>query len=460
MNTSSIPPEAWWGEETARAIENFAISPYRLDAEFIKAFAYTKLACAQVNHKLGYLPDDIAMALDWACRQIIDGQYHDQIVVDPMQGGAGTSTNMNFNEVLANLALHKLGKPKGSWDVVHPLHHVNLHQSTNDVYPTALRVAVLMYLKELEQGFAELQAELQAKEMAFKDVIKLGRTQLQDALPMTLGMTFGAWSEAISRDRWRTFKSRERIKVVNLGGTAIGTGLNAPRQFIFKAADRLRRLTGLAISRSENMIDATQNLDPFVEISGMLKAAAANLLKISSDLRLLSSGPGGGLAEITLPTRQKGSTIMPGKINPVIPEMMNQVAIKVMHNDQMVAQCAGMGTLELNQFLPLLGFGLLESLRLLNEAIPRFTRLCIQGISANEAQSRAHVEASKALATVLVSRFGYHTVETLVQQASSQNKSIEDLLLQQEMLTREEIAELLAPGNMYKMGFTDEERQF
>jgi aspartate ammonia-lyase len=277
---------------------------------------------------------------------------------------------------------------------------------------------------------------------------------------MTLGMTFGAWSEAISRDRWRTFKSRERIKVVNLGGTAIGTGLNAPRQFIFKAADRLRRLTGLAISRSENMIDATQNLDPFVEISGMLKAAAANLLKISSDLRLLSSGPGGGLAEITLPTRQKGSTIMPGKINPVIPEMMNQVAIKVMHNDQMVAQCAGMGTLELNQFLPLLGFGLLESLRLLNEAIPRFTRLCIQGISANEAQSRAHVEASKALATVLVSRFGYHTVETLVQQASSQNKSIEDLLLQQEMLTREEIAELLAPGNMYKMGFTDEERQF
>jgi len=453
-----IPEDAYWGSETARALDNFGISSYQLDSTFIKAFGYTKLACAKVNHKLGFLENDISDAIQWACQQLIDGNYHDQIVVDPMQGGAGTSTNMNFNEVIANLALEKLGKQKGDYDVVHPLHQVNLHQSTNDVYPTALKVAVLFWLKDLEKVTADLQSDLQAKEMEFKNVVKLGRTQLQDAVPMTLGMTFGAWSEAIARDRWRIFKSRERIKVVNLGGTAIGTGLNAPRQFIFKAADQLRRLTGLNISRSENLMDATQNLDPFVEISGMLKAYASNLLKIGTDLRLLASGPGGGLAEINLPARQKGSTIMPGKVNPVMPEMISQVALKVMNNDMIVAQSAGMGTLELNQFIPLLGFSILESLSMLTKSIPKFNKMCIQGITANEAKCRENVLNSKALATVLVAKLGYAKVEELVKKASNQDIKIEELLLAEQILTETEIVELLAPSNMYKLGYTDEKR--
>lgn len=447
---SKAQKKVYWGAETDKAIENFAVSGYQLHPVFIKSFAYVKMACCIVNNKLGYLEDRIADPMQWACQQLVDGKFHDQILVDVMQGGAGTSTNMNFNEVIAGLATEKLG------DVIDPLHHVNLHQSTNDVYPTALKVAVLFLLKDLEKVTADLQADLQAKEMEFKDVVKLGRTQLQDAVPMTLGMTFGAWSEAISRDRWRTFKSRERIKVVNLGGTAIGTGLNAPRQFIFKAAEQLRKLTGLNISRSENLIDATQNLDPFVEISGMLKAYAANLLKISTDLRLLASGPGGGLAEIILPERQKGSTIMPGKVNPVMPEIIGQIAIKVMANDSIVAQTAGMGNLELNQYLPLLGFSLIESLNLLTNSIPRFNDLCIKGIKTNEKNIENNVRNSNALATILVSKLGYSKVEQLVKQAVSTNKKIEEILIEKKVMSKEEIEELMTPANMYKLGFTDE----
>ena len=456
LGTVEIPDDAYWGNETARAMENFAISDYRLPPVFIKSFAYVKLACAKVNHQLGFLPDDIFGAISWACQQLIDGNFHDQIVVDAMQGGAGTSTNMNFNEVIANLALEKLGISKGTFENIHPLHHVNLHQSTNDVYPTALKLAVLFLLKDLEKVVGVLQTELQAKEMEFKDIVKLGRTQLQDAVPMTLGMTFGAWSEAIARDRWRIFKSRERIKVVNLGGTAIGTGLNAPRKFIFKAAEELRRLTGLNISRSENLVDATQNLDPFVEISGMLKACAVNLLKISNDLRILASGPGGGIAEIILPARQKGSTIMPGKVNPVLPEMMAQVAIKVMANDNIVAQTAGLGNLELNQFLPLLAFSIIESLSLLSRSIPKFTELCIKGIRANAGKCRYNVEHSHALATVLVNKFGYAKVEKLIGKSVENKKKIAEILLEEKLLSPAEIDELLAPANMYKLGFDDE----
>jgi len=442
--------KVYWGDETTKAIENFAVSGYRLHPTFIRSFAYVKLACCQVNHKLDYLESNMSDAIQWACQQIIEGKYHVQIVVDAMQGGAGTSTNMNFNEVIANLASEKAGVP------VDPLHHVNLHQSTNDVYPTALKVAVLFLLKDLEKVTAELQSDLQVKEMEFRDVVKLGRTQLQDAVPMTLGMTFGAFSEAIARDRWRIFKSRERIKVVNLGGTAIGTGLNAPRQYIFKAAEQLRKLTGLNISRSENLVDATQNLDPFVEISGMLKAYATNLLKISNDLRILASGPGGGLEEILLPERQKGSSIMPGKVNPVMLEMIGQIAVKVMANDNIITQTASMGNLELNQFLPLLGFSLLESLNLLTNSISRFKKLCLQGIKANGIKCLANVEKSQALATVLVSKLGYSKVEMLVRKATENEKKIEEILREDKILSQDEIDELLAPANMYKLGFTDE----
>ena len=449
--------KTYWDQETARAVENFNVSGYRIAPVFINSYAFVKLACARVNHQLGYLSDEISQAIEWACQQLIEGKFHEQIVVDPLQGGAGTSTNMNFNEVIANLALEKLGIEKGSFHKIHPLHQVNLHQSTNDVYPTALKVAVLFLLKDLEKVTADLQTELQAKEMEFKDIVKLARTQLQDAVPMTLGMTFGAWSEAIARDRWRIYKCRERIKVVNLGGTAIGTGLNAPRQYIFIVADQLRRLTGLNLSRSENLVDATQNLDPFAEVSGLLKVYAVNLLKISNDLRLLASGPGGGLAEIVLPARQKGSSIMPGKVNPVIPEMIGQIALKVISNDTIVAQTAGMGNLELNQFLPLLGFSLLESLHMLVNAVPRFTDLCIKDIQANPANCERNVLNSQALATVLVASLGYSKVEELVRETEETGKKIINLLIEKKLFSEAEITELMAPTNMYKLGFNNEE---
>jgi len=311
-------------------------------------------------------------------------------------------------------------------------------------------------LKDLETEISRLQAELQKKEMEFKDILKLGRTQLQDAVPMTLGMTFGAMSEAIARDRWRIFKSRERIKTVNLGGTAIGTGLNAPRQYIFKVSERLRKLTGLSISRSENLIDSTQNLDSFVEISGMLKACAANLLKISNDLRLMSSGPGGGLNEIDLPARQKGSTIMPGKVNPVIPEMIAQIAMRVMTNDNTIALCSAGGNLELNQYIPLLGYSILESLELLKNSLPILTDKCIIGITANSENCLKQVKLGKSIAAILISRFGYEKVEELVKRSGQEGLSIEEIIIAEGLLSSEEIKKIMSPGAMYKLGYTDE----
>jgi aspartate ammonia-lyase len=362
---------------------------------------------------------------------------------------------MNCNEVIANLANQKLGKPFGTYHPIHPLEQVNLHQSTNDVYPTATKVAVLFLLKDLEKEISWLQEELQAKEKQFADVLKLGRTELMDAVPMTLGMEFGAYAEAVARDRWRIFKCRERIKVVNLGGTAIGTGLGAPRDYIFKVTDTLRSLTGLSISRCENLVDATQNLDPFVEISGMLKTYACNLLTISNDLLLLNMGPNGGIAEITIPARQTGSTIMPGKINPVILEAVGQVALRVIANDSLITHAAGLGQLELNQYFPLVNFTILETLELLKNMTVSLRDLCITGIEANVEHCRDLVLQSHTLATFFVPAFGYQKVEELLYAAIAQNMSFRQILLDKKLFTEEELEQLLAPQRMYKLGFTD-----
>ncbi len=441
------------GIHTHRAMTNFNISGYRLHPALIIALAQVKEACARTNQDLGYLGEDKAEAIIRACREIAGGEFHEAITVDPFQGGAGTSTNMNINEVIANRALEIRGHKPGEYAIIDPIHDVNMHQSTNDVYPTAFRVAALSLFKSLEKSVADLQESFQAHEQAFRDVIKLGRTQLQDAVPMTLGMTFGAYAEAVSRDRWRIFKCRERIKTVNLGGTAIGTGLGAPREYIFRVTDVLRRITGMKISRAENLVETTQNLDPFVETSGMLKAYAANLHKIATDLRILSSGPGGGIMEITLPAVQSGSSIMPGKVNPVIPEMVSQVAFRVMANDQVITLAASSGNLELNQFLPILCFSYLESLHLLIQVTDRFNTLCIQGIQACPEQCKNHVEQSRSLATVLVPVLGYHRVETLVKRAETENRSIREVILKDGVLTREQLDDLLSPRKMQKLGF-------
>ncbi|MFV0347059.1 MAG: aspartate ammonia-lyase, partial [Halodesulfovibrio sp.] len=450
-----IPADALYGIHTARAVANFPLSGYRLPAVFIRAYAQVKLACVRTNASLGYLSLPMAQALETACKELADGRHHDQIVVDAFQGGAGTSTNMNFNEVIANRAATLMGQVAGpdsgsNSGAVHPLHHVNLHQSTNDTYPTALKVAVLHELKALEQPIADLQETLQRKEQAHRNVLRLGRTEMQDAVPLTAGMTFGAWAEAVARDRWRIFKCRERIRQVNLGGTAVGTGLGAPRDYVLRVTDELRRITGLKLSRAENLVDATQNLDDFVEVSGMLKACAVNLLKICGDIRLLSSGPAAGLGELRIPAMQTGSTVMPGKINPVIPEAVSQAALRIMSNDALAGQIAALGNLELNQFMPLMAHTMLESLHLLKQAVILLHTRCIAQAEPDAERCREHVESGGALAAVLVPAVGYARAEAIAQAARDKDISLAQAAAEDLNMSPEAIAALLTPERMHQ----------
>ncbi len=453
-----LSDDIYYGINTARALNNFKISERKIDKRFIISFAQVKLAAAETNLSLGYLEKDKGNAIISAAKEIIDGKLHEQIIVDPLQGGAGTSLNMNFNEVIANRALEITGRKKGEYDIIHPLNHVNMHQSTNDVFPTALRIAVLFYLKELEYEIAKLQEEFQKKEIEFRDIVKLGRTQLQDAVPITLGMEFGAYAEAFSRDRWRIFKCRERIKVINLGGTAVGTGLGAARDYIFKVTETLRNITGLNPARGENLVDTTQNLDSFAEISGMLKTYAVNLIKISNDLRLLSSGPHGGFGEIKLPPVQAGSTIMPGKVNPVILEAVVQVGLKTVSNDQIITSIASTGNLELNQLLPLLADAILETLKLLNNITKGLREKCIKGIKADSEKCKKYLDESKSIATILVPILGYKKVEEIVIESEKTGKSIKEILKAKGILNEKEINDILNPKKMYKLGYSDEDK--
>ena len=457
LGAVTLPEGSLYGVHTARAVANFPVSGQVVAPELLTAFAWVKAACALANQDAGHLDAPRASAIVAACREIAAGRHAEQFPVDALQGGAGTSTNMNVNEVVANRALQLMGRQPGDHEFLSPLGHVNLHQSTNDTYPTALRVAALTLLKELETAASRLQDALQAKEAAFANVVKVGRTELMDAVPMTLGMTFGAFAEAVARDRWRIFKCRERIKQVPLGGTAVGTGLGAPRAFIFKAAEHLRHLTGLPVSRAENLVDATANADCFVEVSGILSAFAANLLKIASDLRLLASGPHTGLGEIRLPALQAGSSIMPGKVNPVIPECVGQAALTVMGNHQTVTLVAGLGQLEINQYLPLLAHKLLESIRLLRDASTLFADKCVAGIEADETRCRELVEKSQALATVLVPALGYETVARLMAEAQTAGRSLAAHLDAVGLLPQAEAAELMMPKRMRKLGFEEED---
>ena len=457
LGRKSIPDQAYYGIHAMRAFENFDLSGYRLPGEFIVAFAQTKLACAMTNADLGYLDRIKSEAIISACREIVEGSHHEEIIVDPFQGGAGTSTNMNFNEVVANRAAVIMGGKPGDHSLVHPIRDVNMHQSTNDVYPTALKVAVSTMLKNLETEVSLLQERLQAKEQEFRDVLKVGRTELMDAVPMTLGMEFGAYAEAVARDRWRVFKCRERIKRVNLGGTAIGTGLGAPRDYIFKVVENLKRISGLAISRSENLVDATQNMDQFVEVSGMLKAYAVNLFKISSDLRLMAGGPETGLGEIELPPLQAGSSIMAGKINPVMPEAVSQVALRVMGNDQTIGMAAALGQLELNHLLPLLAHTILESLLLLRKITHAFAEKCVLGIKARIPKCLEHVEKSWALATVLVPFLGYDRVEKCLKTAIESGRTLRSVFIQDEGLSGNKLDEIISPRRMHKLGIEPDE---
>lgn len=453
-----LPDQSLHGIHTARALENFPLAGRPVHRSLSRAFGAVKLAALRTNRALGYLPDAaVADALAQACLELLEGGLANAIVVDALQGGAGTSTNMNVNEVLANRALDILGKPRGDYAVVSPGDHANLHQSTNDTFPTALRIAAIWGLRDLEAAVTALQEAFQAKEREFAHIVKVGRTEYQDAVLTTLGREMGAYAEALSRDRWRLHKCEERLRVVNLGGTAIGTGVAAPREYIFRVVDVLREVTGLGLARAENLVDATQNADVFVEVSGLLKALASTLIKISSDLRLMSSGPEAGFGEIRLPARQAGSSVMPGKVNPVVPEAVTQAALLTISHDQALTMAAAMGSLELNAFLPLVAHTLLESLDLLARGCHVLRRHCVTGIEADEARCRRQVENATASATALLPLLGYDRATELVARARQTGRGLKQTAVEDGYVTIEQFEACTTPEAVCRLGFVRRE---
>lgn len=452
LGEMEIPADSLYGIHTARALQNFPLTGRKVNYSLIHAYGKVKLACAITNKELGFIDNAKFAVIEKACIEVAEGELNNYIVVDALQGGAGTSTNMNINEVIANRAIILMGGKPGDYEKIHPLDDINLHQSTNDTYPTALKVAAITKLKKLEIALVKLLESFQEKEKAFAHIVKVGRTQMQDAVLTTLGKEMGAYAETIGRDRWRIFKCEERLRVINLGGTAIGTGVTAPRQYIFKATENLKKLTGIGLARAENLVEATQNNDEFVEVSGILNACATNLLKISGDLRFLSSGPDAGVGEINLPPRQAGSSLMPGKVNPVIPEAVTQAAITVLSNNNTISNAVGMGHLELNPFLPLVADKLLASLELLTNSSTILSDLCIDGITANEKKCKKNLRNSTASVTALIGKIGYETAQVIAKKAIEEGKTIKEIAIAGKYLSEDEFENLITPEAVNKLG--------
>ncbi|KSV65385.1 aspartate ammonia-lyase [Sinorhizobium sp. Sb3] len=425
-----VPADAYYGAQTARAIGNFQISgiPISHYPLFIRALALTKKAAALANHQIGDLTSEKKRAIAMACDDVANGQLLDQFAVDVFQGGAGTSTNMNVNEVIANRALEHLGLPRGRFDVIHPNNDVNLAQSTNDVYPTAIRLALLFSYRELSTAIERLASAFEAKAGEFGDIVKLGRTQLQDAVPMTLGQEFMAFAVTLREDVLRLEEAARLLEEINLGGTAIGTGITADPAYTTIATQELCRITGIELRPASDLVEACWDTGAFVHFSGTLKRTAVKLSKISNDLRLLSSGPRGGFGEINLPPMQPGSSIMPGKVNPVIPEVVNQVAFQVIGADLVVTLAAEAGQLQLNAMEPVIVFNLLQSMKLLTNASETLTAKCIVGITANIERCRQNLEAGTALATALVSLLGYERSAQIAKEVLETGRTISEVL--------------------------------
>ncbi len=448
-----LPGNAVFGIHSYRAVNNFPLSGEKINPYLIKAYLQVKLAAAETNFKAGILDRQKYIFITQAIEKLIDETneaiegksllIYDKIIVDPYQGGAGTSLNMNINEVIANTAIALAGRRYGDYDFIHPIDDVNLSQSTNDTFPTALKIASIVLLRELTAAFAHLQAELQKKENEFSGVIKLGRTQLQDAVPITLGQEFGAFAQAISRDRWRLYNGEERLRSVNLGGTAVGNSINANRDYVLNVNSELKKITGLPIAKAEDLIDATQNLDVFVEVHGLVKAGATSLVKICNDLRLLSSGPSGGIGEIILPEKQAGSSIMPGKVNPVIAEHAIQIAELVKGHDVVISNLVGSGNLELNAFLPIIAHLFLKSLTLLRDALHNLADNCVKGIKANEERCKENLIRSSAIAAVFINEFGYEKTAEIVKEAYLKKISFLSLLKEKNLLDEKKLNELI-----------------
>ena len=448
LGNYQVPIDAYWGVHTARAVDNFPISgvPIGHYRSLIQALAIVKQAAAKTNFALGELESTIAEAISKACEEVAEGKFDTEFVVDAIQGGAGTSTNMNANEVIANRAIEHLGGSKGEYSIVHPLNHVNMSQSTNDVYPTALKLALIIEIVELLKAMTHLQDAYQAKADEFKDVIKMGRTQLQDAVPMTLGQEFATFSRMTMEDIQRLKEVLPLLREINLGGTAIGTGLNTPPGYSEKVCAILSEISGFEFVVAEDMVEATQDAGVFVMVSGVLKRIAVKLSKTSNDLRLLSSGPRAGLDEINLPPRQAGSSIMPGKVNPVIPEVVNQIAFAVIGYDVTVTMAAEAGQLQLNAFEPIMCRALMMSITQLRQGCYVLADACVSGITANVEKLRLSVEQSIGLVTAISPVLGYENATIVAQKALADGTSVREVVLELGLMTEAQFDELL--GNI------------
>lgn len=457
IGTKEIPKNAYYGIHSLRALENFSISETRLHAEMINSLARLKKACAITNANAEVLDPRIADAIARACDLIIEGKFHDQFIVDPVQGGAGTSTNMNANEVIANIAIEILGGEKGDYSIVHPNDHVNYGQSTNDVVPTAGKMTALVLMRNLKQSLAHLKDKLDEKAVEFDAIIKMGRTHLQDAIPIRLGQEFSAYATAVERSLYRIEQAEAELYTVNMGATAIGTGLNADSVYFNHITETLSSLSGFPFRQANDMIDATQNIDCFAVVSGALKNCAVSLSKIANDLRLMSSGPRTGFGEISLPPKQNGSSIMPGKINPVIPEVVSQVAYMIIGNDVTITMAVEASQLELNVFEPVILENLFQSITVLNNVAMTFADNCVSGITANEERCKQLVDSSVGVITALCPHIGYSHAAEIAKRSLAEQIPVRELILQEKILSEEELNQILNVHSMTEPGISGKE---
>ncbi|MFF5994063.1 aspartate ammonia-lyase [Lysinibacillus sp. KU-BSD001] len=448
LGTMEISKNVYYGIQTMRAKENFPITGQVVDPELIRAFAIVKKSAAQANLATNHLDAVIANAIIQAADEIMEGQWHDQFIVDPIQGGAGTSLNMNANEVIANRALEILGHEKGNYAVISPNSHVNMAQSTNDAFPTAIHVSTVTVLIELLNVMETMVEAFEAKAKEFDHIIKMGRTHLQDAVPIRLGQEFLAYAKVLRRDIKRIKQTKEDLYEINLGATAIGTCLNADAAYIKSAVEYVQENTGLPFKQCEDHVDGTQNTDIYTEVSGALKICMLNMSKICNDLRLMASGPKTGFAEILLPERQPGSSIMPGKVNPVMLEVINQIAFQVVGNDTTISMASEAGQFELNVMEPVLVFNLLQSVRIMTNGFTAFTEYCLKGIRANEEVLRNNVERSIGVITAIAPHVGYEIASKLAREALETGESVRSLCLKYAYFTAEEIDVILDPFRM------------
>lgn len=446
----AVPADAYYGVQTQRALENFSLSgvPLAHFSKFVAALGMVKKASAAANYDIGLLDQRRFEAISHACDRLIDGEFHEQFVVDMIQGGAGTSTNMNANEVIANIGLEYLGYEKGDYSHLHPNNDVNMSQSTNDVYPTSIRIALQLYRDDLAGSLVALQEAFAAKGDEFSDAIKMGRTQLQDAVPMTLGQEFHAFANTLSDDLALIDRVYEQVREVNLGGTAIGTGINADPRYAVLAVNHLSNITGYSFRLAKDLIAATSDMGAFVMFAGVTKRLAIKLSKICNDLRLLSSGPRTGLGEINLPPQQPGSSIMPGKVNPVIPEAVNQVAYEVIGNDLTITMASENGQLQLNVMEPVIAYKLLESMRLLRRAMDMLRERCVVGITANREHCRNLVDNSIGVITALNPYIGYDNATAIAAEAQTTGRGVVELVRERGLLEEDQLQEILKPENM------------